>query len=184
LYVLKLSRDLGYKRRCAEIAARIGVKITNPELQTVNIAESKDAKPVIPSVPEASPCDMPSKEQLEREREERRVRLFAESKKLAREHFKLGDKEMVIATNAMEDKKYEGELLGLVGDNNLRYAVQAISRDRIILHRIDSTRFTEFENLKDRRVSITTGEYGEVKAVKDMSLLESLNRNRDRGLSR
>jgi hypothetical protein len=173
-----------YKRRCAEIAARIGVKITNLELQTVNIAESKETKPVIPSVPEASPCEMPPKEQLEREREERRVRLFAESKKLAREHFKLGNKEMVIVTNAMEDKKYEGELLGLVGDNNLRYAVQAISHDRIILHRIDDTGLAEFEDLKGRRISIATGEYGEVEAVKDMSLLESLNRNRDRGLSR
>jgi hypothetical protein len=57
-------------------------------------------------------------------------------------------------------------------------------KNRIILHGIDSTRLAELEDLKGRRISITTGEYGKVKAVEDMSLLESLNRNRDRGWSR
>ncbi|GHS85501.1 hypothetical protein AGMMS49957_01650 [Synergistales bacterium] len=118
-----------YKRRCAEVAERNGIRITNPELQKTQQENIPITKP-------------------------RSVNSMA--RELAQN--KLG-KPIKIVTSAMNGRNYSGVLLGVIENENHVYAVQAISDAHLILHNVSRDDLPKVEAFIGRRAEITNDDY-------------------------
>ena len=105
-----------YKHRCAQIAAQNGIRIANPELRKITEKVKTTAKP---------------SDAVQAEGESSANILWAKARRLAQE--KLGVKN-VIGTSAMENRKYEGIILGVVSHEGRSLAVQAVMENRVIFH--------------------------------------------------
>ncbi|MDL2263668.1 relaxase/mobilization nuclease domain-containing protein, partial [Synergistaceae bacterium OttesenSCG-928-I11] len=130
---VQLSGSDDYKRRCAEIAARNGICVANPELREVVAAAAE--------TPEAK------EQRMQEDRKALRHNTF----ELVRKWFPQG---AIIMTNALENKEYSGILLGIVSGGERFYAVQAIEENRVVTHNVAKEDILAFENMVGKNVDI------------------------------
>ena len=134
---VQLSGSEEYKRRCAELAARNGIRVVNPELQEMiaTVTETPEAK----------------KERVAEEWKTLRRDAF----ELARKWFPQG---RIIMTDAMEGKEYSGTILGVASHAGRALAVQTIDENRVIMHSVAKANIPVFEGMTGQNVNIKCGD--------------------------
>jgi hypothetical protein len=140
-----------YKRRCAEIAAKNGIRVTNPELRELfrNHEEIKS--------PENS------------------MSVHAMARVLGK---KLLGEQMIIVTNASDGKEYSGPILGILEKNGYFYAAQHLGENHIILHDADRNDLPALKALVGQEVEITSDNGSILNILDSQSLSKRLERNR------
>jgi hypothetical protein len=118
-----------YKRRCAELAVKNGIRVVNPELQSIQ------------------------KEIREKISRESSMSVHATARVLGKKI--LGD-QMIIVTNACDGKEYSGLLLGILEKNGYFYAAQHLGDNHIILHDASNDDLPELKSLIGQEVEITS----------------------------
>ena len=135
---VQLSGSEEYKRRCAELAARNGIRVANPELREA-IAAAAEAP-------------------------EERARRMAETSKilrqkameLARKYIPDG---MIIMTDAQDGKTYSGTIIGVVSYDEHAHALQKISENQIIRYSVVATEREQLEQAVGRDVLIISQDW-------------------------
>jgi hypothetical protein len=140
-----------YKCRCAELAAKSGIRVANPELQTIQ------------------------QELRERKTRESSMSISAMARELGQKA--LGE-QMIIVTSARDAKEYSGVLLGVLEKDGHFYAIQHIGDNHVILHNADTSDLPVLKTLTGQKVEITSydGRIQNILDSRDRS--ERLERNR------
>jgi hypothetical protein len=144
-----------YKRRCAELAAKNGIRVANPELQSIQ------------------------QEIRERKTHENSMSISAMARELGQKT--LGE-QMIIVTSAFDGRNYSGALLGVLEKNGHFYAAQCIGENHIILHNANPSDLPTLKALIGQKVEITSGN-GHIKGIVD-SRCRAERFERNRGWSR
>jgi hypothetical protein len=118
-----------YKHRCAELAVKNGIRIVNPELQSVQ------------------------QEIREKTVRESSMSVFAMARVLGQKA--LGE-QMIIVTSATDGKEYGGVLLGILEKDGYFYAAQHLGDNHIILHCASNDYLPELKALIGQEVGITS----------------------------
>jgi hypothetical protein len=140
-----------YKRRCAELAVKNGIRIVNPELQSVQ--QEIQAK-------------------ISRESS---MSIYAMARELAQKALR---EPVMIVTNAREGREYSGLLLGVLEKNGYFYAAQSIGGNHVILHDADPSDLPVLEVLTGQEIELTS-DNGRIQGIVDsISRTERLERNR------
>jgi hypothetical protein len=143
-----------YKRRCAELAVKNGIRVINPELQGVQ--QEIRAK-------------------ISRESS---MSIHAMARELAQ---KILREPVMIVTNAFDGRNYSGVLLGVLEKNGHFYAAQNIGDNHIILHHADPSDLPALKSLIGKKVDITN-DNGHIQGIIDSrSRVETRERNRGWG---
>jgi hypothetical protein len=142
-----------YKRRCAELAVKNGIRIVNPELQGV------------------------IKEAQEQKARESSMSIFTMAKVLGQKA--LGER-MIIVTSAYEGKEYSGTLLGVLEKDGFFYAAQHFGDNHIILHDVELGDLSALKALLGQEIWITSGNGRIENVVVSRSRSEIQTRNRGR----
>jgi hypothetical protein len=161
---VKINGTGEYKRKCAEIATRNGIKVSNPELQEL-MKELKQKRDDQPAISEAKPTG---------------YSVFTLAKTLAQKELR---EDIIIAISAMDSREYHGALLGIVSSGGKYAAVQAISDNQVVLHDVGESDVPGLEALNGRELVMTSENY-RLNAVEDATTIKALRRNRERGWSR
>jgi hypothetical protein len=157
---VKLNGTEEYKRRCAEIAVKNGIRVTNPELQGVmNEIERRDKEQTAPTP---------------------KVDIFALARALAKSKLR---ESMVFVTSAMDGREYHGPLLGVVESSGVYLAVQAITDNQAVTYYADKSDLPALKALEGRE-AIMTGEDYHLRTVEDAAIAMPREKNRHRGWSR
>ncbi|MDL2264478.1 relaxase/mobilization nuclease domain-containing protein, partial [Synergistaceae bacterium OttesenSCG-928-I11] len=151
-----LSGSDDYIRRCAELAARNGIRIANPELREMMAAAAE------------------TPEEKEQRMQEERKALRHNTFELARKWFPQGT---IIMTNALENKGYSGVLLGVVQNGGRFYAVQAIEENRVIIHSLEMSDVPAFEDMVGRNVDIKNGDTHTSTMIRAQNQMEERRKN-------
>jgi hypothetical protein len=143
-----------YKRKCAELAAKNGIRVVNPELQSI-LKEIREEK-----------C------------RENSMSVFTMAKVLGQ---KMLNEPMIIVTSAREGKEYEGVLLDVLEKDGRFYAVQHYGDNHIILHEAEQDDVFALKILIGREAGITS-ENGRIQDIVDSEIRNKrLERNRGWG---
>jgi hypothetical protein len=126
-----------YKRRCAELTVKNGIRIVNPELQSVQ------------------------QEIQEKISRESSMSIHAMARELAQ---KILREPVMIVTNAFDGRNYSGALIGVLEKNGHFYAAQNIGDNHIILHGADPSNIPVLKALVGQDVEITSGN-GRIKGI-------------------
>jgi hypothetical protein len=116
-----------YKRRCAELAVKNGIRVINPELQGVQ---------------------QEIRGKISRESS---MSIHAMARELAQ---KILREPVMIVTNAFDGRNYSGLLLGILEKNGHFYAAQNIGDNHIILHSTDSGDLLALKSMIGQKVEI------------------------------
>jgi hypothetical protein len=144
-----------YKRRCAELAVKNGIRIVNPELQSVQ------------------------QEIREKTARESSMSIFAMARELGQKA--LGE-QMIIVTSAREGKEYSGLLLGVLEKGGRFCAAQHIGDNHVILHDADPSDLLALKALIGQDVKLTSNN-DRIKNVTDSRHLSEV-RGKNRGWNR
>jgi hypothetical protein len=140
-----------YKHRCAELAVKNGIRVVNPELQSIQ---------------------QEIREKISRESS---MSVHAMARVLSK---KLLGEQMIIVTNATDGKEYSGPLLGILEKNGYFYAAQHLGENHIILHDADRNDLPALKVLVGQEVEITSGNGSILNILDSRSLSKRLERNR------
>jgi hypothetical protein len=144
-----------YKRRCAELAVKNGIRVVNPELQSVQQEiQSKISR-------------------------ESSMSIHAMARELAQ---KVLREPVMIVTNAFDGRNYGGLLLGVLEKNGHFYAAQNIGDNHIILHNADPNDLLALKALIGQDVKLTSNN-DRIKNVTDLRHLSEI-RGKNRGWNR
>jgi hypothetical protein len=143
-----------YKRRCAELAVKNGIRIVNPELQSVQLEiQAKISR-------------------------ESSMSIHAMARELAQ---KILREPVLIVTNAFDGRNYSGVLLGVLEKNGHFYAAQNIGDNHIILHGAEPSGLPSLKALIGQKVEMAS-ESGCIQGIVDAQLRsERLEKSRGRG---
>jgi hypothetical protein len=140
-----------YKRKCAELAAKNGIRIANPELQNV------------------------IKEAQEQKARDSSMSVFAMAKVLGQ---KMLGEQMIIVTSAYEGKEYNGTLLGVLEKDGFFYAAQHFGDNHIILHDAEPCDVSALKTFIGQKIELTSND-GRIENLVDCrSRIETRERNR------
>jgi hypothetical protein len=148
-----------YKRRCAKLAAQHGIRIDNPELQT------------LPKTPEIQNAIRPREGESKHSNEQ----LLVMGKELARSKLR---ESAIIALNATNGRDCRGTLLGVVGEEGHYMAVQKISKNQVILHRVDEDYLQSAKDLVGRSM-IMRSERHHLSAIEDAGIANERERENE-----
>jgi hypothetical protein len=140
-----------YKRRCAELAIKNGIRVVNPELQSVQ------------------------QEIREEISHESSMSVHAMARVLGK---KLLGEQMIIVTNASDGKEYSGQLFGILEKNGHFYAAQHIGDNHIILHYADRNNLLELKALTGQKVKIKSDNVCIQNIIDSRSRSERLDKKR------
>jgi hypothetical protein len=129
-----------YKRRCAELAAKHGIRVVNPELQEFLRTPEEKRKP-----PENS------------------MNRYAMACKLGK---KMLGKAIFAVTAAFGEREYSGLLLGVIKKEGRYYAAHCLLGERIFLHEVSKDDLPTLEALIGEEIDITSGD-GHIKNIVD-----------------
>ncbi len=130
---VELSGSDEYKRRCAEIAAKNGIRIVNPELREM-----------------AAATETPE-ERMQRMAEISKT-LRQKAMEVARRYIPQG---MIIMTDAQDGRTYSGIIIGVVSSGEHVHTLQMISENHVIQHSVDGEEREQMERIIGRDVTIT-----------------------------
>ena len=116
-----------YKRKCAELAVKNGIRVTNPELQEL-LRKPEETKP-----PENS------------------MSRYAMARELGK---KMLGEPIFVVTDAFEEREYSGLLLGVIEKEGRHYAAQCFSDGHVILHSADKDYVNALKSLTGKNVDI------------------------------
>jgi hypothetical protein len=143
-----------YKRRCAELAVKNGIRVVNPELQSVQ---------------------QEIREKISRESS---MSIHAMARELAQ---KILREPVMIVTNAFNGRNYSGLLLGVLEKNGYFYAAQNIGDNHIILHGADPSDLPAIKSMIGQKVEIKNDDGRIQNIVDSRSRIETRERNRGWG---
>ncbi len=118
-----------YKQRCAEIAAKNGIRVTNPELQVKQLSSEECYKLA-----------------------------WSEARRLLMEQSRGHDNVYLVTIPNFEGRAYSGTMLGVVGAANQRYAALATSENQALMFRLNETSAAEAQALKGQNVVMESGQ--------------------------
>jgi hypothetical protein len=153
-----------YKRRCAEVAAKNDIQVSNPELQRF-MKELTQKRYDQPAVSESKPTS---------------YSVFALAKILAQKEL---CEDIIIAISAMDGREYYGTLLGIVSSGDRYVAVQAISGNQVVLHDIRGGDVQKLDTFKRQEVVMASEGY-RLSVIEDTQTTQARQRNRVRGWCR
>ena len=116
-----------YKRKCAELAVKNGIHVTNPELQEL-LCKPEKTKP-----PENS------------------MSRYAMARELGK---KMLGEPIFVVTDAFEEREYSGLLLGVIEKEGRYYAAQCFSDGHVILHSAAKDDLPTLKSLTGKNVDI------------------------------
>jgi hypothetical protein len=143
-----------YKRRCAELAVKNGIRVVNPELQS-------DQQEIQAKISRESSMS-----------------IFAMARELGQKA--LGE-QMIIVTSARDGKEYSGALLGVLEKDGHFYAAQHIGDNHVILYDADQNDLPALKALTGQKVDMISDEMCIQNIVDSRNRSERLERNKGRG---